>query len=152
MNKQTIILMVGIGVAVIIGLVILQSASNKAANRPGEYDTLASCLGEVGATFYGAFWCPHCNNQKKAFGKSEKLLPYTECSTPNGQGQTEACIGAGIESYPTWVLADGTRLNGVQTPETLAFVTGCEWALPKNATEIELEDVGEVSEALMEIE
>jgi thiol-disulfide isomerase/thioredoxin len=43
---------------------------------PGKYDALASCLKEKGAVFYGAFWCPHCQNQKAMFGKSAKLLPY----------------------------------------------------------------------------
>jgi len=138
MNKQTLISVVVIGLAVIVGLIILQSASNKAANRPGEYDTLASCIAESGATFYGAFWCPHCNNQKKAFGKSEKLLPYTECSTPDGNGQTPACIEAGVESYPTWVLADGTRLAGTQTVQNLAMATGCEWALEEGMEDIEV--------------
>ena len=27
--------------------------------------------------------------------------------------------------YPTWVFADGSRLVGVQTPQTLATKTGC---------------------------
>ncbi|MBI2035942.1 MAG: hypothetical protein HYT12_04685 [Candidatus Liptonbacteria bacterium] len=47
---------------------------------PGEYDDFALCLKEKGVVFYGAFWCPHCQNQKKLFGKSQKLLPYLECS------------------------------------------------------------------------
>lgn len=152
MNKQTIISMVVIGVAVIIGLIILQSASNKAASRPGEYDSLASCIAESGATFYGAFWCPHCNNQKKAFGKSEALLPYVECSTPDGNGQTQACIEAGVESYPTWVLADGTRLSGTQSVEDLARVTECSAFLPGNITEMDVEDLGETSEITQEAE
>lgn len=150
MNKQTIISIVVIGVAVIVGLIILQSASNKSANRPGEYDQLASCIAESGAIFYGAFWCPHCNNQKKAFGRSERLLPYVECSTPDGRGMNDVCLDAGVESYPTWVLADGTRLSGTQAVETLAFATGCEAFLPENMTEMELEDLGETSEITLE--
>lgn len=141
-----------IGVAVIIGLIILQSASNKAANRPGQYDSLASCIAESGAIFYGAFWCPHCNNQKKAFGKSEALLPYVECSTPDGNGQTQACIDAGIQSYPTWILADGTKLAGTQSVEGLAAATGCEAFLSEETDEMELEDLGETSEITQEAE
>lgn len=132
MNKQTLISVGVIVVAVIAGLVILQSASKKAAGEPGQYNALASCIAESGATFYGAFWCPHCNNQKKAFKDSVDLLPYKECSTPDGQGQTQVCIDAQIESYPTWVFADGSRLTGEQDLQTLAEKTGCEATLPEN--------------------
>ncbi len=135
MNKQTIISIVIIAALVIGGLVILQQKSNKESGKPGQYNALATCLGEAGAKFYGAFWCPHCNNQKKAFGKSEELLPYVECSTPDGKGQTQVCIDNQIQSYPTWIFADGTRLTGEQTPEALAEKTACEATLPTNATE-----------------
>ena len=96
------------------------------ANNPGKYDALAQCLGEKGATFYGAFWCPHCGQQKQLFGKSAKLLPYVECSTPNGKGQTAICISKKIEGYPTWEFADGTRMNAVLSPQQVAEKTGCE--------------------------
>lgn len=152
MNKQTLISVIVIAVAVIIGLVILQRASIKEAGKPGQYDALASCLGEAGATFYGAFWCPHCNNQKKAFGKSEKLLPYVECSTPDGNAQTQVCIDNQIQSYPTWIFADGTKLSGTQDMETLASATGCEAFLPENMVEVELQDIGETSDVTQEAE
>ncbi len=125
MNKQTLISVIVISVAAIIGLVILQQSSNKEAGKPGQYNSLATCLGEAGAKFYGAFWCPHCNNQKKAFGKSSELLPYVECSTPDGKGQTQVCLDNQIQSYPTWIFADGTRLTGEQTPQALAEKTAC---------------------------
>ncbi len=135
MNKQTLISVIVISVAAIIGLVILQQSSNKEAGKPGQYNALATCLGEAGAKFYGAFWCPHCNNQKKAFGKSSELLPYVECSTPDGKGQTQVCLDNQIQSYPTWIFADGTRLTGEQTPQALAEKTACEATLPANPTE-----------------
>ena len=132
MNKQTIISIVVIVVAVVAGLVILQTTSKKTAGDTHKYDALASCLGEKGATFYGAFWCPHCNEQKKMFQNSVKLLPYVECSNPDGKSQTEACIAKQIQSYPTWEFADGTRLTGEQSAETLAAKTGCESTLPSS--------------------
>ena len=86
---------------------------------------------DKGAIFYGAFWCPHCVAQKKAFGSSAKLLPYVECSTADGQGQTQVCKDKKIEGYPTWELKDGTRIPddspdgaGVKL-ETLAEKTSC---------------------------
>lgn len=93
---------------------------------PGKYDQFASCLGEKGAKFYGAFWCPHCASQKKLFGKSAKKLPYIECAVPGNQSMMlPVCKDANIEGYPTWEFADATRLNGEQTLQTLAERTGC---------------------------
>lgn len=94
-------------------------------SQPGQYDALASCLKDKGAKFYGAFWCPHCQAQKKMFGKSEKLLPYIECSTPDGKAQTQNCIDQKIETYPTWEFADGSRLTGEIALADLAQKTGC---------------------------
>ncbi len=98
----------------------------QSSGPPGQYDTFASCLKDKGAVFYGAFWCPHCQNQKKMFGTSEKLLPYVECSTPDGRGKTPFCTSKKIEGYPTWEFADGSRLSGEVELTKLAEKTGCE--------------------------
>lgn len=122
MSKQTIISIL----IIIIALGAILFFVNKADKKPGQYDEFATCLADSGATFYGAFWCPHCQNQKKMFGqKSAKLLPYVECSTPDGQGQTQACIDAEITGYPTWEFADGSRQDGEVQLETLAEKTSC---------------------------
>ncbi len=92
---------------------------------PGKYDNLAKCLKDKGAVFYGAFWCPHCQNQKKMFGKSSMYLPYIECSTPDGKAQTAICKEKGIESYPTWVFSGGERVSGEVALSTLAEKTSC---------------------------
>ena len=112
--------------AVIGGVVWLIATPGK----PGQYDDFAKCLGEKGAIFYGAFWCPHCQNQKALFGKSAKLLPYVECSTPDGQGVLQVCKDAGITGYPTWhIPVAGTTtpvvLNGEISLEILAEKTSC---------------------------
>lgn len=97
-----------------------------AERMPGELDVFAQCLAEKEAIFYGAFWCPHCQNQKKMFGKSADLLPYVECSTPNGRGQQQVCIDEEITGYPTWEFVDGSRLSGEISLTTLSEKTGCE--------------------------
>ena len=97
---------------------------------PGKYDQLAQCLKDSGATFYGAFWCPHCQSQKAVFGKSAKLLPYEECSTPDGRGQMQVCIDEEVASYPTWKFADGSILTGEQSIEILAEKTSCPIEAP----------------------
>lgn len=101
-----------------------------AKTQPGKLDTFAQCIADSGATFYGAFWCPHCQAQKRMFGNSEKLLPYVECSTPDGQGQLDVCKDAGVTGYPTWVFTDGgERLSGEVELAVLSERTGC--ALPE---------------------
>jgi hypothetical protein len=90
------------------------------------YDAFATCLKDKGAVFYGAFWCTHCNAQKKEFGSSAKLLPYVECSTPDASDQTQICKDKKIEGYPTWVFADGSTLTGEIPLTALAEKTSCE--------------------------
>lgn len=116
---------IGILILGVIGTVIVRGTGAGAPTGPGKYDEFAQCLEAKGATFYGAFWCPHCQATKKMFGSSSKLLPYVECSTADGQGQTQICIDKKVTSYPTWEFADGSRLNGEQTLEALAEKTGC---------------------------
>jgi len=93
--------------------------------QPSKYDAFATCVKDSGAKFYGAFWCPHCQDQKTMFKQSAKLLPYIECSTPDGQGQTQICKDANVTGYPTWEFADGTRVNGVAQFATLSEKTSC---------------------------
>jgi len=92
---------------------------------PHKYDDLAQCIANTSTTFYGAFWCPHCADQKTKFGTGAQFLPYHECSTPDANGELTSCVNAGVQHYPTWVFPDGTRLTGVQSIETLAKKPGC---------------------------
>jgi len=114
-------------VYILIALLIIGTVSFIifAPSKPGKYDTFAQCIKNSGATFYGAFWCPHCQSQKAKFGASAKLLPYVECSTPDGQGQTQACKDAGVETYPTWKFAGGVVTTGDLDFSVLASSTGC---------------------------
>lgn len=93
-----------------------------------EFDGFAQCLADSGAKFYGAFWCPHCQEQKEMFKKSTKL-PYIECSTPDGENQIQMCTDEEIKSYPTWKFADGSVGAGVLQFAELSEKTGC--ALPQ---------------------
>jgi len=93
--------------------------------KPGKLDVFATCIKDSGTKFFGTFWCPHCQNQKGMFGRSAKLLPYIECSTPDGKGQLQVCKDAKIEGYPTWEFVDGSRLSGEIALEILAEKTSC---------------------------
>ncbi len=119
-NKTYIAWIIGIIAVVALGIFLVNSA-----NTPSPYTGFASCLAEKKAVFYGAFWCPHCQNQKKMFGNAASKLPYVECSTADGQGQTKECIDKGIKNYPTWEFPDLSRLTGEVPLKTLAEKTGC---------------------------
>ena len=111
---------------IVIALIVAGIGASFVANRgPGQLDGFAQCLKDKGAIFYGAFWCPHCQATKKMFGKSARLLPYVECSTPDGQGQLQICKDKNITSYPTWVFPDGPTLSGERTLMELASSSSC---------------------------
>lgn len=123
-NKKIFLLVIGFLVLGTIISVILRQ--DVILSGPGKYDTFASCLKEKGAVFYGAFWCTHCQAQKKLFGSSAKLLNYVECSTLDGNNQLPVCRDKKIEGYPTWEFADGSRMNGEVPLQKLAEKTSCE--------------------------
>lgn len=121
-----------------IMLAIIFVVGSFAAVRMADTDTaeggndsrvaLAECLTEKGAKLYASYWCPHCVQQKKAFGAGADKLDYVECAIPgNPREQTQECKDAGITDYPTWVFADGSRVTSEQTLEFLAEQTECEW-------------------------
>ena len=75
---------------------------------------LAMHLDETGAKFYGASWCPRCQEQKDLFEASVDRLPYVECSPSGRSGPpSAACTIKAIQDYPTWII-DGRRYVGVQ--------------------------------------
>ena len=124
MKKYTNLIITLAAVVLVVGGLIYLSKREDGA--PGQYDGLAQCLTEKGVKFYGASWCPHCAEQKRMLGKSMKLIDYVECAIPGNQrGQTQACIDAKIENYPTWTFPDGTRVTGTQRPDVLAQKSGC---------------------------
>ena len=124
--KTNILIWSAISILVIAGVVWLIMSPTK----PGKLDAFASCIKESGATYYGAFWCPNCKNQEALFGRSARLLPRVECSTPDGSGQLKVCQDADIKGYPTWDFANGTRESGTLSLERLSEATGC--LLPEN--------------------
>ncbi|TWU43120.1 putative peptidyl-prolyl cis-trans isomerase [Novipirellula aureliae] len=83
----------------------------------------AKDLAQSGAVFYGASWCSSCSSQKALFEDGKDNLPFVEVTnpdrTPNSIATTE-----GITVYPTWILGNDKRLEGVQTLETLSSESG----------------------------
>jgi len=126
MNKNYWIA-IGVLAVVLLGIFISYSSyqSAQTALAPGALDSFVQCIKDKGITFYGAFWCPHCQRTKAEFGDSASKLPYVECSTPDGQGQTQVCIDKGIQQYPTWMFPDGTTLTGEHTLQELSDAFQC---------------------------
>jgi hypothetical protein len=108
---------------------ILWVPAVSAADKPGgKYDAFAQCLTKKHVAMYGAFWCPHCNDQKKEFGTAFSYVHYVECAVPAQPPnvQTPACQEMKIRKYPTWVFPDGERVEAIQSLEQLSQKTGCK--------------------------
>ena len=83
-------------------------------------DSFAQCLTEKGVIMYGTEWCPHCKNQKVMFGSAFQYVNYIDCDL-----HRDACIKAGVEGFPTWVINDDLY-PGEQPIARLAALSGCE--------------------------
>jgi len=123
-KKNIFILIIGILVLGTIATIIIQSGETPAVSST-KYDAFAQCLATKKLTMYGASWCSHCKAEKARFGDSFKYVPYVECTeNPN------ECLAKGIESYPTWIDANGQKYVGEQGLEGLSKISGCQ--LPVN--------------------
>ena len=91
---------------------------------PGDLKTvtLAKCLAQKKITMYGAAWCTHCQDQKKAFGSAWQYVPYVECPD-----NVQLCISKQIQGYPTWMKSAGAQLEGFIELKKLADWAGCEF-------------------------
>jgi hypothetical protein len=89
-------------------------------------DSFAQCVTSKGARMYGAWWCPHCADQKESFGYAFQYVNYVECSSPGQHVINDACKQADIKNFPTWQFSDGSRLEGTLPLDMLAQKTGCK--------------------------
>ncbi len=80
---------------------------------------LVQHLNATGAKMYGAYWCPHCNEQKEIFGNAAKQIPYIECDPKGEKSQTQLCIDKKVKSFPTWEI-NGTTYEGRRNLNELA--------------------------------
>ncbi|MDP3985558.1 MAG: hypothetical protein Q8P82_02225 [bacterium] len=109
----------GVFFAGLIGIAVYKKAA------PSKYDAFAQCLTEKGAKMYGAWWCPHCENQKKLLGSSFRYINYIECSPGGTRAMSAECQTAGIKGYPTWEFPDGMRASGELSIAELAEGSQC---------------------------
>ena len=115
-----------ISIPVALFVVIFFATGNGMLEAAGQYDEFAQCLAEEGVTMYGAYWCPHCMEQKQMFGASWNHVNYVECSLSNKAGITNACSDANIKAYPTWEFQNGLRIEGEIPFEKISSLSGCK--------------------------
>lgn len=85
---------------------------------------LASYLKQVGAKFYGAFWCPYCTKQKEMFGEQAfRQINYIECDPRGNNPRPDLCRKASIKGFPTWEIK-GKQYPGMRSLEELAELSG----------------------------
>ena len=116
--------------AAIIGVVLLVAGGlyyYDYHNRAHKYDAFARCLSSRGAKMYGAYWCPHCAEQKEMFADSFEYAPYVECGVPgNVHAESQECKDAGIKHFPTWQFPpNGERVEAVLPMIELSNRTSC---------------------------
>ncbi len=92
---------------------------------------LAQSIADSGARFFGAAWCPVCTDQKELFEDGGKLLPFEEVTNPD-RTLNQLGIDNNIQTFPTWVFSDDTRLEGLQSIQALAAAAGVD--LPVSET------------------
>lgn len=116
--KNTLIY-IGI-IAVILGGMIISTKMKSGGVADEKIVAFAQCLASKKITMYGAAWCSHCQREKSHFGRAFQYVPYVEC--PDNQ---KLCLDKGVEGYPTWIDAAGTKYPGEQGLEGLSKITGC---------------------------
>lgn len=119
MNKNAQAILVVAIIAVMI-VTVRQFWLSTPDRIPNELQEFARCLTDRDVVMYGADWCPHCQEEKAAFGAAFELINYVECPE-----EPQRCLAAGIQNYPTWIFPDGRKFVGRQGPERLAELSGC---------------------------
>ncbi len=84
----------------------------------------AKFLRENNIVMYSVYWCSHCNDQKKLFGKEAvKELKIVECAIDGKENQYELCKRKGISGFPSWEI-NGEIKSGTRDLNDLAITTG----------------------------
>lgn len=93
------------------------------ASGPAEI-ALARHLKSIDAKMFGAWWCPHCHEQKEFFGaEAATQLNYIECAADGQNPQPDLCKAEKITGFPTWKI-NGQLYSGRQSMQRLAEVSG----------------------------
>jgi len=106
------------------GTVAGTSTTDQSENYDNAYiEKLAKFMTGKGMVLYGAYWCPHCQDQKAMFGDALKYIDYVECDAGGPNANPDECVAQGIEGYPTWVY-QGKKYSGTKSLSDLAKIVG----------------------------
>ena len=116
-------------IAIVALLIIAIAGAFYYLNRRSEHkhDAFAKCLKDRGLKMYGAWWCPHCQEQKEKFAASFEYAPYVECGIKGDiHGQSQVCKDENVKHYPTWQFPPtGERVERVFSLQELSDRSGC---------------------------
>lgn len=112
--------------AAVVEPTALEEKEDESVPEPAVLEAFVQCLKDKGMKFYGAHWCGWCNRQRQEIGLLGEGLLYNECIDKESGEMTKECQEQGIQSFPTWVLSDGTKSPGYKPLENLAELSGCE--------------------------
>ncbi|MEM6836183.1 MAG: hypothetical protein AAF609_04940 [Cyanobacteria bacterium P01_C01_bin.120] len=107
----------------VLGLTLSGCSLSSAESGISYKEQLATHLTEQGAAMYGAFWCPHCQDQKALFEDAVDSLPYVECAAEGENPQPQLCVDKAIQGYPTWEI-NGEFYPGKRSLAELAQLSG----------------------------
>ena len=93
--------------------------------RVSNLNAFAQCLSAKQIKMYGAYWCPHCADQKELFGSSFEYVAYVECGIKGSRAESPDCMQAGIKHFPMWQFSDGERKDGMMQLKALSEKSGC---------------------------
>ncbi len=117
-NKLATVAVVGI-ILVIAGAIIFFQNFNGDTIQNTPAEKTAKWIGEH-SVLYVQTGCSHCVEQEELFGVNVRFLTIVDCIKEENR---QACILAGIEATPTWII-DGEKYVGVKTIEELKELTG----------------------------
>jgi hypothetical protein len=111
-------------VVIVLAFAVVAAIAHYQSHR---YDAFAKCLADRHVVMYGAYWCPHCSEQKEKFGAAFEHAPYVECGVQgNTRAEQQVCKDAGIKHFPTWQFPPtGEREERVFSLQELSDRTGC---------------------------
>ena len=92
---------------------------------PAARMVLIDCLNKNKVTLYTAIWCGPCKIQKSYFGPEFKHLKNVIYCDRQADDDPIDDPCRDIRHVPTWKLADGTYIHGLQNLNKLAEKTGC---------------------------
>jgi len=95
------------------------ASSSAISSLPSYETTLAEHLNQTNSIMYGAYWCPHCSDQKAMFKEAASQITYVECAPDGLNSQSQLCQDRGIKGYPTWEIG-GQFYPGVKSLEELS--------------------------------